>query len=233
MENDLEFGFIPNKEITNSNIFKLEFVGQSYENNKNFKEWKLSLIRKYGKKIKIFKCHEDKILFCKHDLLEEDKHQCPICKNYICYYCSKRLNYKNCNSCCLYSKLKILKLKEEGDLKNVFNSFIFQVHLIPILNIIFLIIIISHQLFFNLYTNYPEQKKSKGKYIKYGTYIKSRNKKLFYILFFIHICMPIILVIGYIIYIIIYTMFFILICLFTKYRPLKILIIFQISSLFD
>ena len=232
MENDLESGFIPNQGITNSTIFKLEFSGQSYENNKNFKEWKLSL-RKYGKNIKIFKCYKDKILFCKYDLLEEDKHQCPICKKYICYYCSKRLNYKNCCSCCLYSKLKILNSKEEFDLKNTFNHFIFLLHFIPIINIIYLIIIISHQFYFSLYTNYTDQKKLKEKYIKYGAFIKSRNKKLYYILFFIHICMPIILVIGYIIYIMIYTIFFILICLLTKYRPLKILIIFQISSLFD
>ena len=235
MENDLEFKL--NQEIKDPNIFKLDFRGQSYENTKGFNEWKSSIIERYGKNIRLFKCDKDQILFFSLNLPENFKHECPLCKEYICIFCSKRFKHKNSRSCCLNTTIKNLKKnifsKEEIKIKDYTKHFIFQIHLIPILNILFIMFIICQKFYYNLYTKEAEPNKKTGKYITYSNNFEKKNKKMFRVFTFMNICTSFCIVIGYIYHIILYDIIFILICLFTKFRPLKNIILVQASLLFE
>jgi hypothetical protein len=101
------------------------------------------MLKEYGNNSKQFKCNKDKILFYKsyNDYIKDYcyKCKCPICNNYICYFCS--FNGDNYDlSCCL--KFNILKtifqygprpLNEPFDKSNLFFL------IIPILNIFMII----------------------------------------------------------------------------------------------
>ena len=107
MEND-EFvqGFNINEREENSyNSYKLDYINQAKNTSLNYRKWENSMIEKYGKNAKLFRCPLDKILFyvSYNDYISEpiSKSIYPICKNQVCYYCSK-LNGQSVkiNNCC-------------------------------------------------------------------------------------------------------------------------------------
>ena len=101
-----EINIIDSSELNLNNIFKIDYVNQKLDNNIEFQKWKESMLIKYGKDAKLFRCIEDNILFyitykdCRKKPSFGGK--CPICKNQICLFCS--YNYKDKSdrdNCCL------------------------------------------------------------------------------------------------------------------------------------
>jgi len=72
-------------------------------NNIEYQKWKKIMLKEYGKNSMEFKCNKDKILFystynvCLNEYYYY-KCKCPICNNYICYFCSFNGNdmFKKC-----------------------------------------------------------------------------------------------------------------------------------------
>ena len=158
MENDLDLKEIYMDGKENNKIFNFDYENQKLNDNIAFREWKESIITKYGKDSKIVKCLEDKIFFfIKYiDINEKDNYliKCPICKKYICYYCSFNYNFnyypnpieekfccfKREVSTCIYKASKFIKDDEEIDCDYILI-------LIPWLNFLFIIFIIFHFIF--------------------------------------------------------------------------------------
>ena len=104
----MEISLESNLESTNEDIFKLDYGSQNYENNSEFKKFQNSMHNKYGKKIKLFKCIKDKILFyhdCSNYPFYEAK--CPCCSKSICYFCSCSNSYPQQN-CCIKKRVYYL-----------------------------------------------------------------------------------------------------------------------------
>jgi len=93
-----EVNIINSSELNLDKIFKLDYAGQKLDNNIEFQKWKQSILIKYDKDAKLFRCIEDNILFyiayenCRK--IPIFKGICPICKNQICLFCSYNLNDK-------------------------------------------------------------------------------------------------------------------------------------------
>ena len=94
MENDdsKNINLLIEKNNTSINIFKLQYKDQNVNDNIEYQKWKKLMLKEYGNNSIEFKCNKDKILFyskyndCLNDYYYKCK--CPICNNYICYFCS-------------------------------------------------------------------------------------------------------------------------------------------------
>ena len=168
MEND-EYtqGFNINEREENSfNYYKLDYLNQSKNTSLNYRKWENSMKEKYGKNAKLFKCPLDKILFYTSysNYISEpiSKSFCPICKNQICYYCS-RLNKPNIkvNNCCTKLKLKTMFSSDGyryinslvfGELMNTFKE-AFIVFITPGLNYLLFCALIFKTLFSDVNIN--------------------------------------------------------------------------------
>ena len=112
MENDLKENIV---EISDSNMFyyKIQYKGQNIESNIYYQKWKEQAINKNGNNSKIFKCSTDKVIFCV-PLKEWSEFPyyaafCPICKKYICYYCSRISTDSIVNGdCCIKRRFKCM-----------------------------------------------------------------------------------------------------------------------------
>ena len=79
---------IINSELP-ENIFKLEYFNQNLNDNVEYQKWNNLMIKKYGRKAKLFKCQDDDILFytSNEDCKSHPFYQsvCPYCNNTIYY----------------------------------------------------------------------------------------------------------------------------------------------------
>ena len=104
-----------NSEIRDK-YFKMDYFGQLLKGNNKFNEFKKQKLLKYGNDAKLFKCKFDNIYFyisnknCK--TFPFYYKECPLCKNKICYFCSKRVSIggNDNGNCCLKRKLYYLFL---------------------------------------------------------------------------------------------------------------------------
>ena len=91
-------------EIKLKDPFKLLNPNQNIKGNIEFLNWKNLYIKKIGNNIKLFKCIKDNILFfttnsdCKNYPFYQSK--CPICNNFMCYFCSRYAKDSYGNGCC-------------------------------------------------------------------------------------------------------------------------------------
>jgi hypothetical protein len=162
MENDEKNAglLIGNKNIDpySSNVFKPDYDNQILENNLEYQRWHSTLINKYGNRGKFYKCSKDGILFY---MPEEEGNNiyineglCPICKQRICYFCSKISD--TFFNCCIKKKLSEMyyggKEMSKGNLKDLdfFEKAAFIYYLIPVVNITFFIGIIFNFSFYKL-----------------------------------------------------------------------------------
>ena len=92
MENDVK----ENQEYLiniNKNYFKLDFSKQKLKGNREFEEYKKLKLNELGKDAKLFHCKKDNLYFyvskieCK--TLPYYFKKCPLCYNYICYFCER------------------------------------------------------------------------------------------------------------------------------------------------
>jgi len=121
-------------EFDNKNIFKFDYDGQYLDNNSKYKKWKKLMILNYGKDVKFSKCLKDKIIFInafiKNRKINDSiySESCPICKNFICYFCSYSNKERCWIKCCFrnafYTKLIYMPSKYvEKDDKLHYQSF--------------------------------------------------------------------------------------------------------------
>ena len=113
MENDI--GSINNENLVDiKDYFQLDFAEQTIQGNRKFEEFKKQRLNEFGKDAKLFHCKNDNIIFyvskkaCKIDDGHNDYYfkQCPLCKNYICYFCKRIRNYPiGVGRCCALSHL--------------------------------------------------------------------------------------------------------------------------------
>ena len=95
-------------ELTNNNtpdnVFNLEYCEQNVNNNIEYQKWKKSMLIEYGNNSKEFRCDKDNIIFYStyDDCLDDPPYKCncPICREYICYFCLYHGVDEFC-SCCL------------------------------------------------------------------------------------------------------------------------------------
>ena len=94
MENDEEknINLIIKNDLTSTSVFKLEYIEQNVNDIFEYQKWKEKMLIELGNNSKQFKCTKDKILFYSayNDKIKDNyyKCKCPICNNYICYFCS-------------------------------------------------------------------------------------------------------------------------------------------------
>ena len=112
MENDEQknTNLIIKDNNSSTSVFKLEYEDQNVNENIEYQKWKKLMLKEYGNNSKQFKCNKDKILFYSsyNDCLNNNyyKCRCPVCNNYICYFCSFNGN-NELTKCCI--KRNILK----------------------------------------------------------------------------------------------------------------------------
>ena len=175
-------------ELKDNNIFKLDYENQNVDNNINYLNWKNSNIKEYGNNAKLFKCKKCKILLYSknEDNIKEPYYSklCPICKKYICYFCSYSYNYSKYDHlyCCfkrvinisfLISGVNYLKEKDLFDCDNL-------LFLIPIMNILGLFLRTDSLLF---YSRASEKSKKEGKFEEYSN--NEFYEKMLYIIPFV------------------------------------------------
>ena len=142
MENDEEknINLIIKNDLTSTCIFKLEYLEQNVNDNFEYQKWKKIMLIKFGNNSKQFKCIKDKILFYStYDECINDPYyrcKCPICNNYICYFCScySKNSYISC--CIKNSIFKSFFNFGPGAIKKPFENLI---SLYPYTNIFLLI----------------------------------------------------------------------------------------------
>ncbi len=85
--------------------FKLDFPAQKLKGNRQFEEYKIEKINQLGRDAKLFHCNIDHIYFyvskaqCK--ILPYYLKECPLCKNYICYFCERNFTAaEHKGNCC-------------------------------------------------------------------------------------------------------------------------------------
>jgi len=159
----------------NENIFYLDYDAQRMDDNIEYKNWKESMLKYYGRDAKLFRCLNDKILFYikynDNSLLYGSFIRCPICKQLICYYCSYYNKHEYSDIyCCLKSSIvshfyKGLKYKiGDFDLKGEF-----LISLIPGI----LIFATIHRVFY-LMLNISSKKNKNNRILK-GSFLIENN----------------------------------------------------------
>ena len=146
MENDIEENIVNNLDANSENFFKLDYGGQSLKANNQFQSWKNKMENIYGNKAKLFKCKKDNAYFYSLDDYKV-RGQCPLCKKYICYFCSN-MDYYCCAKSNIYQIIYVdgftfINNKDEKDE----YCFIFIRFLFPIYTFCYLSAILSKNLF--------------------------------------------------------------------------------------
>ena len=153
-ENKIDI-LVKNEEDLNR-IFKFDYEGQNLEKNALYIQWKNSMLSKYGKDVKLFKCLKDKIYFYatynEYNNIYFRQAKCPICKNPICYYCSRFFNdsLNKKASCCLKRKIRFIFLKDSFIYFNRERDGYFLYFFIPGWSFLFLFLRIQNSFFYKL-----------------------------------------------------------------------------------
>ena len=110
MENDEEknINLIIKNDLTSTSVFKLEYIEQNVNDIFEYQKWKEKMLIELGNNSKQFKCTKDKILFYStyNEYIKNPiyKYKCPICNNYICYFCSC-YSKNSYISCCIKNSI--------------------------------------------------------------------------------------------------------------------------------
>ena len=174
------------KNISNSECaFKLDYPNQPLKENKKFQNWKIQMLKRYGKDAKLFKCNYDNCYFYGTNKECRTKPYgsayCPICSRSICYYC---LEYNNDSldrgRCCVKRRIYCMFFQDgysfikpdQYDEPDAYYSFLI-IFFIPIISFMYVVAYFSATYFYKLYM------KNKG-----GTYesifYKSDNNGRFF-----------------------------------------------------
>ena len=200
----------------NENIYKLDYENQNIDDNINILKWKQLMLTKNNnnKHLILFKCKKDKILF--YDNYYDNNYLgfCPICKEYICYFCSFYNKSKNSDLiCCLKRLINIRffiygpKYTKKNDLSNCISICL----LIPGINFImtgmYIVIIISGEI---------AKEKTKKHQILESANLESKTPFLM-----TEVLMPFVLLIPFFILNTYFILGFIIISIPLKFIPIK------------
>ena len=207
--------------------FKLDFPTQKLKGNRQFEEYKYKKLKDLGKDAKLFHCKIDNIYFY---LSKEDcktypfyYKKCPLCNNYICYFCERctehPINEKG--NCCPKLRLYYLFFVIGFKPLNKFNRDCLTImSIFPIYSAVSYSIIILNVLFFELK---PKHKRmNKYEYIEntYNSYLM--NSFCFgFTIFITSLFGEWLLNICYSIYDAYFKIFLLVVSLFTKFCPFK------------
>ena len=235
MENDEKFtNFIERNESNLDNIFKLEFKDQNYKNNLKFISWRDSMIRKFGRNAKLFKCILDNILFyttnkdCKNYPFY--KSTCPCCNQEICFFCYRASSdsYGN-GTCCLGRKIYCIFFQDglrlinpvhpEKDYKPKFKNLL-KFYFIPGVNLLFFMAQMHIQLFYKLALK-NDMPKTKGDYLLNYEDRYHKNYLTLQIFVVIDAAFSLILTISYLILNLLFILLLTIISLPFKLYPMK------------
>ena len=230
MENELN---LENQEdLINANLYlKLDFPTQNIKGNNKFKEFKNRRLNELGKDAKLFHCKKDNIYFYVEKAICQNLpyyyQRCPLCRNYICYFCERNRNKAICEygNCCIALHLYYLlfygafkKYEADYEIKR-YNRFIL-LGLLPFTGFFNLYLVSINTFFFELLL---KEKNTKNTFWlindTYSNYFISLNSLDFITL--------IIFLTGFInsiscfIYYLYMNIFILFISLFTKFKPLK------------
>ena len=161
-ENDNE---LCDKNIYNSECaFKLDYSNQSLKENKEFQNWKIQMLERYGNDAKLFKCKYDNCYF--YGTNKECKTRpyksayCPICNRSICYYCLRSCGEGSCDNgrCCVKRRIYCMFFQDgysfikpgQYDDVDAYYSFL-KIFFIPIIFFMYVVAYFSATYFYKLY----------------------------------------------------------------------------------
>jgi hypothetical protein len=220
-----------NSEI--NNVFKIDYQSQNLVNNKEYQNWKESMLKKYGNYSKQFKCLDDNILFynaynvCRS--YPSFRGECPLCKKQICLFCSNSIPTDDDDIvCCLKRRLYkslfydgliyIKKINvDDVDKKHILQDNLFIVYFIPILNFAFFVMRIFDFLYIKMATE-NSKKNNSLKLISNFAHLKIKIS-----IYFLIICYLIsfFLAISYFVFSIYFMLLIFIISLPFKFNPFK------------
>ena len=244
MENDI-LSVNQQNLIDVNEYFKLDFPEQKLKGNRKFEEFKKQKLKELGKDAKLFHCIKDNIYFyvskteCK--ILPYYYKKCPLCDNYVCYFCNRRTKRPigEKGNCCpilslyyLLFNLRFIYLNEK--LQNrcsiVGYSFITLEIFLPYFGPSILIVFIYGQLFLNLskkqnisIDSLNDEMFDFGNkiYETYGSYFEINKRNFFTFFIFIEGFFGMGMAISFSIYYMYFITLLFVISLFTKFQPLK------------
>ena len=235
MENDIR------NENYENYYFQLDFAKEDIKGNRFFEEFKKQRLKELGKDAKLFHCKNDNVLFyvskaeCKINNANNHYYckKCPLCKNYICYFCERISdNPREREKCCVLSSLYYIffingfifcKDYSQFDdyLKGNFTFYLIF-DLIPLTKCFLYSISSIPFLFFGLLLKEKKWKKQIDNDMSYGDYIcrdEENGIQTFFIIIFI--LNGLVLTICFTIIAFYFNILILIISLFTKFYPLK------------
>ena len=242
MENDIRTETYENL-IDINKYFQLDFSKQTIKGNRKFEEFKKQKLNELGKDAKLFHCKNDNIYFyvskAECEKYDDDTlyyiKKCPLCNNFVCYFCKRNCEMLYSGECCVKSRLNYLffyvgfeSFRWERCLFGPKLTLLFI--LMPFTNVLMLFLAIALSLFFLL-----KQKKEKidNDLFLYGIYFLE-NKTIHFIF------ISILFILTYILFGICFFLWhsflmiiLLIISLFTEFYPIKYYLKIIIGGLID
>ena len=233
MENEMNQDDKVELIIMNAKYFKLDFPNQNIEGNSLFVKFKKKQLEELGNNSKLFHCSIDNIYFYESkNVCETSTYyiKCPLCNNYICYFCqrvSPKYAYRR-EICCIKFKLFYLFTKLAFEYINNYENLspirkkdfkiVLVVFFIPFLFLLIVFLEVNYLLHFDIVLKNMKYNKEYA----LGTYYQYyEKKKPFTILFPLALITSFFYSICYTIYSIYFNILILFISLFTKFYPFK------------
>ena len=200
------------------NVFKLQYKNQNVYNNIEYQKWKKLMLTEYGNNSKQFKCNKDKILFYStyNDCIYYPYYKCicPICNNYICYFCSFNSNDEFIICCIKNSFFNAIFYYGPKSINEPFDkSTLFM--LFPGLNIFVIVLYFFNFFYIELEKENSKDDNNEEKYIDYDKNKKYILNLIIIISIGLLISIPFAIIYNYLI------VFLIIISIPFKFIPLK------------
>ena len=236
MENELKL--LDQSNIANVKDFiKLDFPGQNLKGNKSFEDFKKEKLTELGKDAKLFYCKKDNLYFyiskeqCKTPPLYYKN--CPLCNNFVCYFCKRNTSWNivNRGNCCLKLKLYYLffhsgfQFLKHFDQLNEEEKQDFRINLIlsyiPFFGFVKSYVLIFDALLFGALLKDKKYKNDLDNLVEktYNRYINEYYSEIIIVL--IILFTGILLSFCFTIYDIYFKLFIMIISLFSKFIPLR------------
>ena len=157
-----------------NNVFNLDYCEQNVNDNIEYQKWKKLMLIEYGNNSKEFRCNKNNIIFYStyNECLKEPpyKCKCPICDDYICYFCSFHGVDDFCSCCIKHSFSKSIFYYGPKFVNEPFNKSRLFI-LFPAISTMMIIIFFINSLYIGII---PEKSKTNEKmtqqYVDTGTY---------------------------------------------------------------
>ena len=214
------------EKLESADYYKLDYFRQKLDSNIKFQKWKTDMINLYGDNLELVKCYKDKILFCVDKKKNEKKYRykCPICNNFICFYCLQAFS-QDYEDCCLRGRIKTIPFEGPGFGESIFHQWIEFLLLIPFISFLYFIGCILNSLFFQLLKPVAYKEDDFEDSRVYMNYFEYKSAITFYLLYGIKVLFAIFITISFTPFVIIVdgsiTIILILISIPFKFYPLK------------